>query len=357
VGAEYPFALGLAYDNAGIDIHNTTCWGHDATEDGSFFVYYREGLITNIVGNRVTGDGTGWSANWPKREWEFKLDTDGEDFWVPVTFWEGNGTILYVAGGYSGTGVAGGYAIRKPLPHLNVTMIRHDRTSPSPKIGQDGFINFISATPPGPGNPTGTRYWTWDHKGYCSTNSAGDQAIMYGLPITYKIPLDHYFSDRPYVDGSTWAGNGWDGARDGKLAPLNLVEDQTDGMVPVDGALDQIENGYWDGDRRTGDVPGWGDPSKLSPFDIDNDGRVELPSATDPNADNAGKQTDQYGEGYDKARVLKHTITHELGHAIAVPSHSKDPECLMFEYSNNWRRDDRMSDYYRSLLRIHNKPR
>jgi len=69
-----PFALGKAFENAGIDIHDTTDWGHDATEpynstDGRFFVYYKSGSITNIAGDKVTGDeDTGWAQHWPKRE-------------------------------------------------------------------------------------------------------------------------------------------------------------------------------------------------------------------------------------------------------------------------------------------------
>ena len=34
-----------AFLGAGIDVHNTTGWGHDATEDGSFYMYYHQGTI------------------------------------------------------------------------------------------------------------------------------------------------------------------------------------------------------------------------------------------------------------------------------------------------------------------------
>jgi predicted Zn-dependent protease len=81
---------------------------------------------------------------------------------------------------------------------------------------------------------------------------------------------------------------------------------------------------------------------------------VELPFATDPEADLSDKQFDHNMNPYTKARVLQHTITHELGHALAGPMHTNDPKDLMYKHSNNWKRDDYLSDFYRSLLRIHN---
>ena len=76
--------------------------------------------------------------------------------------------------------------------------------------------------------------------------------------------------------------------------------------------------------------------------------------ATDPDTDNFSNQYDSEGNPYTLARVLKHTITHELAHTLAGPKHTEDPLCLMYKYSINWRRDNYLSDYYRSLLRIHN---
>jgi hypothetical protein len=112
-------------------------------------------------------------------------------------------------------------------------------------------------------------------------------------------------------------------------------------------------NGFWDGDRRLATHAEWQDPEygRLSPFDINNDGYVELPLASDPYTVN---QFDQNGHPYTKRRVLKHTITHEIGHALAGAYHSNDPECVMYKYSNNWKRDHNLSDYYKSLLRVHN---
>ena len=95
----------------------------------------------------------------------------------------------------------------------------------------------------------------------------------------------------------------------------------------------------------------------LNPFDINNDGYVELPFSIDPMGNNQENQQDQYGQPYTKARVLKHTVTHEIGHAMGDVSHTTDPNCVMYEWSNNWRRDDYISDEFRAKLKVHNVKR
>ncbi len=44
-GGDYPFEIGDALDTSGIDVYDTTDWGHDATEGFEFFTYARTGLI------------------------------------------------------------------------------------------------------------------------------------------------------------------------------------------------------------------------------------------------------------------------------------------------------------------------
>ena len=355
-----PFILGNAFAGAGIDVHNTTDWGHDATElyestYGQFFVYYKAGSIINVDGDSVSGDAdTGWARHWPKREWEFKLEGDPETAWTPIQYW-GDSSRLTLAYPYPGTGTGGNYSIRKPVPHINVVIVRHDLTSLSADDNQDGYINFVTVIQPSQKNPLGSRVFTWDHKGHCSTNSAEDQATMYGLPVTYKIPLDHYFGDRPYIDGTVWDEENltWNPDPDGNLAPLSEVEDRSDQMIPQDGILEgDSPNTVWDGDHRTDDKGTWQDPAQLNPFDIDNDGLVELPMASDPDA-MAGISADEA----DRITVLMVTTTHELGHAVAGDMHTFDSACLMNFEAIDWKRADYFSDYFRSLIRIHNKTR
>lgn len=100
----------------------------------------------------------------------------------------------------------------------------------------------------------------------------------------------------------------------------------------------------FDGDRYTVNLGYAGD---LTVFDIDNDGFVELPLADDP------QNIDPEFE-YTKLQVLKHTITHECGHAVGM-SHTSVPQCVMYEYSIDWSRDGIFSDSAIAVMRIHNQ--
>jgi hypothetical protein len=171
---------------------------------------------------------------------------------------------------------------------------------------------------------------------------------MYGLAVTLERPFYHYYQDTPYVDGETWDENAlvWE-APNGMLEPLSLVEDQWDQLTPMDGILGDPPDSLWKGDRRLGDPALWAAAGNLNPFDINGDGRVELPIANDPH------DIDPAFE-YDLAQAFIHTITHEMAHALGGPSHTNDPRSLMYKYSNNWARQDFLCDYFRSILRVHN---
>jgi len=264
-----------------------------------------------------------------------------------------------------------------PVPHINVLIVKHDSTSVGVLAGEDGYIQFKSAIPPSQLAPNGARQWWWTTKGYADTPFTEEQPSMYGVAVTLEQPLRHYFNDRPYVDGTTWSANGWSPDPDGELAPLSKVEDQADALTPTDGVMGDGANGIWDGDRRLpvdtdcvnickeqwqdkdygsisecieheGCYREWKGSGQLSPFDIDRDGLVELPTASDP---------DNVKDEYTLQQVLKHTITHEICHALAGTSHSADPACLMYKWSMDWKRDGYLSDWYRALLRVHNKKR
>jgi hypothetical protein len=261
------------------------------------------------------------------------------------------------------------------LPHLNILLVRLDREKLGVFSSEDGHIIYLGASPPCAENPRGSRHWSWTTKG---ESKRSGKAGEYGMAIPLKIPLEYYFGDRPYLKGTIWA---WDEnlgywvwrdpsvdstSADLQLMPLSMGEDPNDSGEYVDGYTDpnlgillgNVPNGMQDGDKRLRSYQEWTNYGQLNPFDIDNNGYVELPRATDPDdPGNYARQHDDNGEPYSKARVLRHTITHEVIHVLAGGSHSTDSRCVMYNRTNNWKRDDFLCDSYRSLLWIHNKLR
>ena len=377
----YPFRLFKAFMHSGIDIHNVLDWGHDATElapDGTrrntFFVYHRKGRITGINGKAVTGEDTEWLPTWPLYEWEFKLANDPGDEaanpednrWMPISFWSGNSQTMALTFDYQQGPVDvgdGSYAIRMPLPRINVLIVKLDRMLDGVYSNEDGNIMFLSASPPDNNNLNGSRHWAWPTKGL---GFSVDREGNHGLALVLKKPTDAYFDNRPYMKETAWTGTGWnavDPAADeaGKLEPLSKVEDQTDQLMPIDGILPgDTANGNWDGDRRIGDSGAWLAEGQSSPFDINGNKIVELPFASDPeNVNPAYEYADPLRPetAYVKAWVITHSGTHEIGHAIGVPVHTDVPKCLMYRYSSNWARGDYLSNWFRSKLMVDNRMR
>jgi hypothetical protein len=384
--AAYPFEIGDALLNAGVDVHDTTLWGHDATvcstdltQNAKFFTYYTTGSITNIehqVGpgsdqspiissQLVTGVVTNWAKTWPAYEWEFRLGGSGNP-WTPIIGWGDAGTLILDGASLQPSGGSGSYAIRMSLPHINVLTARLDKKAKGAFTAEDGYLTMASILAPSPGNPMGSRKWLPDTMGRSIRSQTPGE---YGMAAVLSIPLDHYFNDRPYQKGTVWTGNGWEtpGPQDMKLSPLRDCEDQKDSGAYVDGYTDESmgillgnrPNGAWDGDKALPrDEWLYGN---LSPVDIDNDGIVELPRASDPSAvepDNYNQhEFDNNGKKYTKARVLKFSLTHEIIHVLAGPSHSEDSKCVMYKSLKDWKRDDFLCDSYRSLLNIQNKVR
>jgi len=174
----------------------------------------------------------------------------------------------------------------------------------------------------------------------------------YGANCTiFKTSMDYYFRDRPYKDYTTFDGsnmrdqNAW-GPKNGMLDMMPNVEDKDDDGVK-DGGEDKSGNGMLDGDYIVRAPAGSPDPWEfnhdLSPFNINNDPvpLVELPVA-DTNIE------------YTKAQVLKHVITHEIGHNTGVNLHTDDPLCVMYKYSIDWIRDNNFCDTALELIMIHN---
>ena len=412
IGNCHQFNIGSGLANADIEVHDITNWGHDATVDKSFYVYYSGGgtaLISSIRPFQVSGDATNWKTTWPGNEWEFILDSDltgqlpgdSRDPWTPVNDWV-TSNFLLLAFDYLGSATAGGYKIRMPVPPINALIIHHHPTAIS--SGQaDGGIGpqLGGAIPPNPDDPDGQRRWLWSEKARSILKSSQS---FYGLATTLKIPLTKYFHQLPFLNGTRWTGTDWAAADSipvPVLDPLSRGEDAWDAGVlslpvsaadiaAVDGYSDSfqveqgdgstatqevlpgnIANNQFDGDIRLVDKTMWGDRNgscsngvicgNLSPFDINNDGYVELPRATDPQANIDARQRDDDGNLYSLGRVLQFLITHEAIHAMALKPppylHGIDETGVMYERSNNWKRDNFISHAFREWLDVHNHRR
>jgi hypothetical protein len=165
------------------------------------------------------------------------------------------------------------------------------------------------------------RDWRWATKGKSGSGSGG----VYGPgTTTYQLSLDAYFAQRPYQDGGGCV------SANGVLDPfsLNEVEDDNDnGVANGPEARRACETNVLDGDRY---IVGARD-RQLTTFDVDNDGKVELPVV--------GSTADiVLHEEYTKDQAQKHTLTHEIAHSLGA-SHNTLSNCVMFNESSNWRRD------------------
>jgi hypothetical protein len=205
------------------------------------------------------------------------------------------------------------------------------------------------------------RDWTFKTLGL----SGFGNTTTYGSALTYKRVLEAYFSNKPFKDNTTLRSsssslsNGpWD-PPDGKLNSIARVEDANDNGKK-DGGEDKSGNGQLDGDypvplNAGSSGPPWNYNQQLSPFNINNNyyngdpnrPLIELPVASNPDTVNAANES-------TREQVLKHVITHELGHALGITFENADSTCVMYQYSNNWIRDGHFSTDAATLIRVHN---
>jgi hypothetical protein len=191
-------------------------------------------------------------------------------------------------------------------------------------------------------NKRGIRDWSWDTKGF---SGIGDILNYGGGTTTYQVSLNNYFNEYPYSDDSEHGSPNMLDAVDSVD-----VEDQndngTDDKIKGKQESEPHDPNAFEGDRLVLPI-GYGyDHTAL---DVDHDNRVELPVLNDPSAAASGS----YADEYSIEQVLKHTITHELGHAVGM-SHNACSDCLMYEYSTNWRRDFSFSVDEQIEMHIHN---
>ena len=104
-------------------------------------------------------------------------------------------------------------------------------------------------------------------------------------------------------------------------------------------------DGNIDGDHPLQGGASWNWAQDLSAHDIDNDGKVELPRNNEVPVPAANE--------YTEAQAVRHTITHEMGHAVGT-GHCNVDTCLMYHTSINWSRDGHFSNNCRGMILIHN---
>ena len=241
---------------------------------------------------------------------------------------------------------------------VTATNNSHDDWGNGGHIGhhQDG-IDWWTAT---------QRHWTFNILGSSDVGNQTKYGDRVGYCYVYKTSINYYFDDKPYVDGLTLnVSTGlWEDPKNGELDPLANVEDRNDtGMVEHEPAVGYSEN---DGDATfppdnadgtefdaddgdypvvaTGDYP-WEYNHDLSPLDIDNDRRVELPPA---------EEAPVSGD-YSIEHVVQHIATHEMGHAVGVASHCGNGNCVMHEDNLNWDRGGYFCIDCGSQIYIHNE--
>jgi hypothetical protein len=151
------------------------------------------------------------------------------------------------------------------------------------------------------------------------------------------MAASNYFAEKPYRDGGAGA------TANNTLDALSAVEDTNDNATK-DSKEDKDNDNALDNDLYV--TTFLTSPQALSAFDINKNGRVELPlvltlvPGTTPE--------------YTPEQVLKHTITHELAHALGI-NHTADAACLMYQYSVDWKRDGTLSSVAQSQVKIHNQ--
>ena len=218
------------------------------------------------------------------------------------------------------------------------------------------LVNTYDGIPPEIEKKTGARYWVFRSGGESGTGNSGG----YGSGTkTFERSLHHYFRDRAYVD------NGVLGGESGALDPNKHcsegghVEDiNDDGDYAGDTNCPPGSTNAVDGDHYDPPVTLVGDtPTKLITFDVDNDGKVELPVTGYDTATLQKVKDGDYTNEYTRAQVLKHVLTHEIGHAIGLihnagknTKFSPNRHGVMFLWTKDWSRDDTLSDF--DLTRI-----
>jgi protocatechuate 3,4-dioxygenase beta subunit len=202
---------------------------------------------------------------------------------------------------------------------------------------------------------TGIRQWQFPTLGFSSFGTSS----AYGDARVFVRAMKAYFIDRPYLHQENVLGTYLPKANSGgvpMLAPITIV-------------CDSVSAGSDNGVADTGeckDASGnlGGDVFKPGVFnldvtamDVNNDGCVELPFVGDPTTLTRCDPKAPSASGVQATfqQVVRSIITHELGHASGINTHTADSTDLMYQYSINWTRDGHFSPTAASLIQVHNK--
>jgi hypothetical protein len=212
------------------------------------------------------------------------------------------------------------------------------------------------------------RHWEWDLKGasyigdfefYSVLRDAGGNMVAQATE-TYNLCLMHYIHNRPYIDEQGAGACDTGDTYQGKLDPLNKVEDwyKENGTDPPDSKGNKKEdccviNGSLNGDRMDPEwkihsygQEEWHRGHDLSVFDADKDGLVENPRVDDPL---------QITKEYTPKMLQLHTVIHEMGHGVGCDEqHTTDLTCVMYQDSPDWDRAGHFCPYALSQIYIHN---
>jgi hypothetical protein len=235
----------------------------------------------------------------------------------------------------------------------------------------DGLISYNGQAGVVGNNPntavTGVwiRNWTFDTLGESGVGNAVDYSAVPAFATrVYRSSLDHYFDDETHDDGDSLIGllGLWAAPPNGVLDWRDNIEDAND-----NGRLDANErngtSGANDpGDDGDGDLDGdhlFLDASNhyavnrdLGPFDHDGDDLVWTSAFfEDPAA--AGVPAEVRNE-YAKNIVIRHLITHEIGHGVGIGPHCNDATCVMYQWTMGWHRDGHFCNVCRGRILIHN---
>lgn len=197
----------------------------------------------------------------------------------------------------------------------------------------------------------GARNWSPATLGF---SGFGGPTAYAASSTVYKRAVESYFKNRPYqhrTNGSFVT------APDGTpmLTPLAQVGDKNDNGIrdtskeSVDATGELVSDTYVAGNFNL----------HLSAVAVTSDGCVQLPLVSDPTSvarcTNPAAASGPAPAQATKRQVARHVVTHELGHAVGVNTHTTDSTDLMYQYSINWIRDGHFSPSAAGLLQIHNK--